>query len=456
PLPFAPGRGCPVPAAREGPARSGGTCGSCGGRRWPGRWHCPPGTGTGTGPGTATRASWRSGGHGTRWAGTPRDRPRHPGTDPPPRSPPPPGASPRSPGCRCPGASPQPPVPELSPAPPPPQGSRRVWAGLRGLALAFYGGPRDCEPLEVLDLGELVAVRAEGGGLVLRLRGQEVTLKAESQEAQEMWWGFILTMAELKVPTDLALLPGRVFRLSEALCQERDRRATPGSPPAPPSHHRPCELGGVPPCFFEVTRLEAERLLERGAGGGNMVLRPGGHGRGISVTTCQELNGAVLLKHYRVNRVDRGYVIDVDTPHRCSSLAQVVRSFVESSKGSLRPLHPDCSPRLGGLQGGLRELVETDGTNGEETRGGEQTYVTEQGERDPQSSAPRPAARRALLPPHDRGEWGGGGRVVPLGSLAGGGPDPRVPCRRSPPPRAAGMAEELAKKLQLRRALIED
>ncbi|GAB0200676.1 signal-transducing adaptor protein 2 [Grus japonensis] len=101
----------------------------------------------------------------------------------------------------------------------------------------MFGCP---QPLEVLDLGELVAVRAEGGGLVLRLRGQEVTLK--------------------------------------------------------------------------VTRLEAERLLERSAGGGNMVLRPGGHGRGISVTTRQELNGAVLLKHYRVNRVDRGYVIDVDAP----------------------------------------------------------------------------------------------------------------------------------------------
>ncbi|KAF1422104.1 Signal-transducing adaptor protein 2, partial [Spheniscus humboldti] len=160
------------------------------------------------------------------------------------------------------------------------QGYRRVWAGLRGLTLAFYGGPRDCEPLEVLDLGELVAARAKGGSLVLRLRGREVTLKAESREAQEMWRGFILTMAEMKVPTDLALLPGHIFQLLEALREERDRRATPGSPATP----------GVPSCFFEVTRVEAERLLERSAGGGNMVLRPGGHGRGISVTTRQEMN----------------------------------------------------------------------------------------------------------------------------------------------------------------------
>ncbi|XP_075579989.1 LOW QUALITY PROTEIN: signal-transducing adaptor protein 2 [Pelecanus crispus] len=330
------------------------------------------------------------------------------------------------------------------------QGYRRVWAGLRGATLAFYRGPRDCEPLEVLDLGELVAVRAEGGGLVLRLRGREVTLKAESCEAQEMWRGFILTMAEMKVPADLALLPGHVFQLSEALRQEQSRRAAPASP-SPPRPPR------VPSCFFEVSRLEAEQLLQRSAGGGNMVLRPGGHGRGVSVTTRQEMNGTVLLKHYKVNRVDQGYVIAVDTPHRCSSLAEVVQYFVESSKGSLQPLHREYSPQL--------EFVELDGENGEEAQGvcepppaapqrrglsapkpppsphrpalqppggprgpppfggtqEEQTHVNEQGERDPQGLGPRPATRRALLPPHN-----------------------------------PGMAEELAQKLQLRRALMED
>ncbi|XP_029889268.1 signal-transducing adaptor protein 2 isoform X2 [Aquila chrysaetos chrysaetos] len=247
----------------------------------------------------------------------------------------------------------------------------RLLRGTPGLR----GGPTlGCpQPLEMLDLGELVAVRTEGGGLVLRLRGQEVTLKAESWEAQEMWRGFILTMAEMKVPTDLALLPGHLFQLSEALRDERDRRATPR----------------VPSCFFEVTRPEAERLLERSADGGNMVLRPGGHGRGVSVTTRREVNGTVQVKHYKVNRVDQGYVIDVDTPHRCSSLAEVVQYFVESSKGSLQPLHREYSPRLG--------------------------------ERDPQSSAPHPAPRRALQPPHNH-----------------------------------DVAEELAKKLQLRRALTGD
>ncbi|XP_074664719.1 signal-transducing adaptor protein 2 isoform X1 [Strix aluco] len=124
-------------------------------------------------------------------------------------------------------------------------------------------------------------------------------------------------------------------------------------------------------------------------------------------------------------------------------------------QGQPAALH-QYSPRL--------EFVETDGENGEETRGvceppqaaptphsrslkpspsphrpalqppggpggpppfraipEEQTYMNEQGEQDPPSSAPRPAPRRALLPPHD-----------------------------------SGMTEELAQKLQLRRALMED
>ncbi|NWT37083.1 STAP2 protein, partial [Chroicocephalus maculipennis] len=227
---------------------------------------------------------------------------------------------------------------------------RRVWAGLRGVTLAFYGQPRDCEPLEVLDLSKLVAVWARGGDLILQLRGQgqKVTLKAESWEAQEMWRGFILTMVEMKVPTDLALLPGHLFQLSEALREEWDRRAIPRAVPR------------VPSCFFEVTRLEAEGLLERSVGRGNMVLRPRGHGQGVSVTTRQEMNGMVLLRHYRVNHVDQGYIIDVDTQHRCSSLAEVVQYFVESSKGSLQPLHREYSSRL--------EFVEMDGENAEETQ----------------------------------------------------------------------------------------
>ncbi|TRZ11131.1 hypothetical protein HGM15179_015990 [Zosterops borbonicus] len=281
------------------------------------------------------------------------------------------------------------------------QGYRRVWAGLRGLRLAFYGGPQEQQPLEVLDLAQLVAVRAEGGALVLKLRGQEVTMKVESWETQEMWRGFILTMSKKKLPPDLELLPGHIFQLLEALREERrDSAATPGTslasgtpvspagpatpgtpvpqvtpvsstravssvtpvspaklvPPVTPVSHvtpvspaspvSPAPSEPVPSCYFEVTRAEAERLLERSVGRGNLLLRPGGHGPGVSVTTRQELDGTPLLRHYRVRREAQGYVIDVDTPHRCSSLAEVVQFFVRSSQGSLQPLDPEYSSSL--------------------------------------------------------------------------------------------------------------
>ncbi|NWI06337.1 STAP2 protein, partial [Tichodroma muraria] len=214
------------------------------------------------------------------------------------------------------------------------QGYRRLWAGLRGLRLAFYRGPQEHEPLEVLDLGELVTVQAEDKALVLRLRGQEVTMKMETGETQEMWRGFSLTMTKMRMPRDLALLPGHNFQLLEALREERERRDTPRGVPR------------VPSCFFEVTRPEAERLLEQSAGRGNLLLRPGGHGQGVSVTTRQELDGTALLRHYRVKREARGYLIDVETPHRCSSLAEVVQFFVTRSKGGLQPLDPEYSSHL--------------------------------------------------------------------------------------------------------------
>ncbi|NWY67704.1 STAP2 protein, partial [Erithacus rubecula] len=216
------------------------------------------------------------------------------------------------------------------------QGYQRVWAGLRGLKLAFYRMPQDQEPLEVLDLGELVTVQAEGGALVLRLKGQEVTMKVESWETQEMWRGFIFTMAKMRMPQDLALLPGHNVQLLEALREERERRGTPVSPASPV----------VPSCFFQVTRDEAERLLEQSAGRGNLLLRPGGHGQGFSVTTRQQLDGTARIKHYKVKKEDQGYVIDGETQHRCSSLADVVQFFVRWSKGSLQPLDPEYSTHL--------------------------------------------------------------------------------------------------------------
>uniref|UniRef100_A0A8C5ITP5 STAP2 protein n=1 Tax=Junco hyemalis TaxID=40217 RepID=A0A8C5ITP5_JUNHY len=128
--------------------------------------------------------------------------------------------------------------------------------------------------------------------------GPPAVLPMKSWEMQEMWRGFILTMAKVGMPPDLALLPGHISQLLEALREEQQRRGT----------------SVVPSCFFQVTRAEAELLLELSAPGGNLLLRPGGHGQGVSVTTRQEQSGRAVLKHYRVKREPQGYLIDLETP----------------------------------------------------------------------------------------------------------------------------------------------
>ncbi|XP_059345997.1 signal-transducing adaptor protein 2 [Ammospiza nelsoni] len=247
-------------------------------------------------------------------------------------------------------------------------------------------------------------------------------MKMKSWEMQEMWRGFILTMAKMKMPPDLALLPGHISQLLEALREERQRRgtsvcpATPVSPTTPVSPVTsvspttpvsPSPSEPVPSCFFQVTRAEAELLLELSAPGGNLLLRPGGHGQGVSVTTRQERSGRAVLKHYRVKREPRGYLIDLETPHRCSSLADVVQFFVRRSEGSLRPLEPEYSSQL--------------------------EFVPIEGDPAPAAAVPRAAPRRGRSPP--------GLGLVPEQQLY-----------MNDPGRTQEVLRELHRKLQQRRA----
>ncbi|KAG6934853.1 signal transducing adaptor family member 2, partial [Chelydra serpentina] len=250
------------------------------------------------------------------------------------------------------------------------KGYKKYWTGLRGLTLYFYNASRDVQYVEKVDLDTFVSLtdsylrsgpRAsdDGVGLSLKLRGQEVKLKAESLEAREMWKGFILTVVEMKVPSNLTLLPGHIYMMSEALSKEQERRAQ-------LSQRRPASAldyelmeEEMPDCYFKVSRTEAQVLLERNPDCGNMLLRPGGDGKSISVTTRQMLNGAPVVKHYRVSCVGQQYVIDVEQPHHCFSLADVVEYFVSNTKKTLMPLSldEDYAEKL--------EFVETDKENGE-------------------------------------------------------------------------------------------
>ncbi|XP_066200509.1 signal-transducing adaptor protein 2 isoform X3 [Saccopteryx leptura] len=207
---------------------------------------------------------------------------------------------------------------------------KKFWAGLQGLTLYFYNSNRDSQHVEKLDLGAFVKLTDEapwgsscdpGTHFNLFLRNQEIKFKVESLESREMWKGFILTVVELRVPSNLTLLPGHLYMMAEALAKEEARR-----------------MFEMPSCFMKVSRLEAQLLLERYPECGNLLLRPSGDGRdGVSVSTRQTLNGTSVVRHYKVKREGPKYVIDMEEPFSCASLQAVVNYFVLHTNKALVP-----------------------------------------------------------------------------------------------------------------------
>ncbi|KAK9408994.1 signal-transducing adaptor protein 2-like [Crotalus adamanteus] len=116
------------------------------------------------------------------------------------------------------------------------QDYKKYWAGLWGSTLYFYQTSRESQYIEKVDLTDLVSLNedncprtvspmsTEKPGLTLKMRNQEVKLRMESLEQQEMWKGFILTVVEMRIPPSVSLLPGHLYRLSEALEKEKERR----------------------------------------------------------------------------------------------------------------------------------------------------------------------------------------------------------------------------------------
>nr|XP_020649933.1 signal-transducing adaptor protein 2 isoform X1 [Pogona vitticeps] len=360
---------------------------------------------------------------------------------------------------------------------------QRYWAGLHGLLLYFYNASRDVQYVEKIDLADFVSLTdetpprmvgtwsSEGVRMTLKTRTREVMLKLESLESREMWRGIILTVVELKVPSTLALLPGHLYMLSEALEKEKQRRSK-------PSQANVKEEKELPSCFFRVSRTEAEVLLEKNENCGNMLLRPGRDGKSISVTTRQDVNGTVTVKHYKI-QVDCGeYIIDVEEPFRCSSLAQVVEFFVTNSKRVLVPLSVDESYAM------TLEIMEMDKESGESISVPAKTAGAP-----PKHLKGSPGGEKPSLPPRDRPPLPRPPPVPPV--------KPPVPTRedqpehvymqedppeqtymndaspvfRSPPkvtqrtsgrlaslPRSfsIGMSEELERKLQERRATLQE
>ncbi|KAI3368316.1 hypothetical protein L3Q82_008023 [Scortum barcoo] len=217
--------------------------------------------------------------------------------------------------------------------------SRKLWTCLCGNALFFFNEMRDSDYIEKLNLSELISVTNDSSQdrnldmapFNLQMKDGNIKLAAPSAEARELWKGFIHSVTELSLPISLNLLPGQIHMLKEAIEMEKER-AKNVPPPAVTSQ------GDLPACYYTVSRLEAELLLEKEAMRGNLLLRPGSNGNSFAVTTRQDLDGSIF-KHYRVTKKpDGGFAIEVDNPVPCATLHDVINYLVEKTQGVLIPL----------------------------------------------------------------------------------------------------------------------
>ncbi|XP_030288995.1 signal-transducing adaptor protein 1-like [Sparus aurata] len=226
--------------------------------------------------------------------------------------------------------------------------SRKLWTCLCGNNLFFFNEKRDMDYVEKLDLKELISLtddnsqdrNLDAARLNMQMKEGNIKFTVPSAEARELWKGFIYSVTELSVPSSLNLLPGQIQMLKEAVEREKERLKTTTPPPPAATNSSPyiSLIADMPVCYYNLTRMEAELLLDREAKRGNLLLRPGGGGNNFAVTTRQDLDGSIF-KHYRVSRKpEGGFNIDVDNPVPCATLHDVINYLVEKTDGVLIPL----------------------------------------------------------------------------------------------------------------------
>ncbi|XP_047443195.1 signal-transducing adaptor protein 1-like [Mugil cephalus] len=223
---------------------------------------------------------------------------------------------------------------------------RKLWTCLCGNSLFFFNDKRDTDYIEKMDLCGFVSITddqsknqsSDADRLNLQMKDGNIKLTVPNAESRELWKGYIRSVAELRVPPSLNLLPGQIHMLNEAVEQEKQKLQNVSPPADTNSKDYICPQGDMPACYHNVSRLEATLLLEKEANRGNMLLRPGSNGNSFAITTRQDLNGPVV-RHYRVTRRhEGGFLIDVDSPVPCATLHDVVTYFVGKTDGVLMPL----------------------------------------------------------------------------------------------------------------------
>ncbi|TMS17478.1 Signal-transducing adaptor protein 1 [Larimichthys crocea] len=183
------------------------------------------------------------------------------------------------------------------------------------------------------------------------------TLKLHKEEVQ----------LKKEIPSKLLLLPGQIMQLEEVLAQEKRRNpqmAHPplpprpaflrpaGTPPSIPSRDNVAKTPEVPACLLNVTRQEAEQMLEANPEYGSMILRPSTLANNYALTLRQMKSSGPVMKNFRVTSTSSGFVIELDTPVTVASLNDVLQYFTEKTEYRLFPYmsskpydtHIDLSP----------------------------------------------------------------------------------------------------------------
>ncbi|XP_061593766.1 signal-transducing adaptor protein 1-like [Cololabis saira] len=223
---------------------------------------------------------------------------------------------------------------------------QKLWACLCGSTLFFFNNKRDGDYTEKLDLRGFISVtndtspdcNLDGAKFTLQMEESNVKLIAPSVESRELWKGFIQSVAELSVPSSLNLMPGQIHMLTVAVDKEKERITQVSSTTDTDGSHYLSLDSEMPTCYYPISRMEAQFLLEREAKRGNMLLRPGRDGTSFAVTTRQKID-RTIFRHYRVARNhEGGFNIAVENPVFCETLHDVVTYLVDKTDGILIPL----------------------------------------------------------------------------------------------------------------------
>ncbi|XP_038148504.1 signal-transducing adaptor protein 1-like [Cyprinodon tularosa] len=225
---------------------------------------------------------------------------------------------------------------------------KSFYGELRGSTLFLYNNDTQETYTERLDLELLKSLELESPYkkttptiITLSLPKEEVQLKMDNADTGEEWRGYILTVVNKEIPKNLQMLPGQKIRLEETLSEEKKRATKLDRPALPP---RPSFMQAkstsepkTPACFFDVTRQEAEKMLDSNPENGNIILRPSTMPKNYALTLRQPTPRGPVFKNYRVTSTSSGYVIELDNPMTVSSLEDVLKYFLEKTEYRLRP-----------------------------------------------------------------------------------------------------------------------